>query len=132
MHLFISKEDLQHRARHSKRLGCRPQISELPSGKEEQACCCFRAELPAACRVESPGHGVPAWYALGNSGAAFLESDYCCHVKVLLVCMCLFCICHLTKGFNVSNSFSVDSHDFCRQITLHPSYQYYTSFSFLV
>ena len=77
MHLFVSKEDLQPRARHSKRLGCPPQVSELLSGKEEQACCCFRAELPAACRVESTGHGVPAPDAPGNSGAAFLESGYC-------------------------------------------------------
>lgn len=44
-------------------------------------------------------------------------SGYCCHIKVLLAFIkCLFCSCHLTKGSNVSNSCSVDSHDFCRQI----------------
>ena len=90
-------------------LGHHPQISEVPSGKEEQTCCCFRTELPAAYRVELTRCGVEAPCALGNNGAAFLESGYCCHVKVLFlgiyfqalfiqVSRCLLCVCYLSDG----------------------------------
>ena len=46
---------------------------------------------------------IPSPCALGNSGAAFLESGYCCHVQALLVFMCLFCICDLSGGSVVKN-----------------------------
>lgn len=110
MHLF-SKEKLQFRARRSKRLGCRLQLSEVLLGKEEQnSPCCFRAELPAAGRMD----GAESQHVYAGKQWSCLPR-HCYHAKVILVFMYLFFICHFTKCFNVSNHFSVNSREFCRQ-----------------